>query len=167
MGAVMTAAQADREIVLVDCPDAVGLIHRITGVLEKRRLNIETNHEFVDTGAGHFFFRAEVVPAGPPVPAAALEADLAAVLPTGARVRVTRRKSTSTPRAATAATSAPPRSTGRSRRPVARKASATPASVAWAAASPTSARRRSTPKLPITPAAKPTAATPATTTRVL
>ena len=86
----MTAVQPDREIVLVDCPDAVGLIHRITGVLEKRRLNIEANHEFVDTGAGHFFFRAEVVPAGPPVAAAALEADLAAVLPPGARVRVTR-----------------------------------------------------------------------------
>lgn len=86
----MTVPQPDREIVLVDCPDAVGLIHRITGVLEKRRLNIETNHEFVDTAAGHFFFRAEVVPAGPPVAAAALEADLAAVLPPGARVRVTR-----------------------------------------------------------------------------
>ena len=86
----MTAIQPDREIVLVDCPDAVGLIHRITGVLEQRRLNIEANHEFVDPGAGHFFFRAEVVPAGPPVAAAALEGDLAAVLPPGARVRVTR-----------------------------------------------------------------------------
>jgi len=52
-----------REIVLVDCPDAVGLIHRITGVLEHRRLNIEANHEFVDAATGHFFFRAEVVAA--------------------------------------------------------------------------------------------------------
>ena len=52
-----------RQVVLVDCPDAVGLIHRITGVLQDRRLNIEANHEFVDTNAGHFFFRAEVVPA--------------------------------------------------------------------------------------------------------
>jgi len=32
-----------REIVLVDCPDEVGLIHRITGVLQARRLNIESN----------------------------------------------------------------------------------------------------------------------------
>ena len=53
----------DREIVLVDCPDEVGLIHRITGVLQSRRLNIESNHEFVDTSARHFFFRAEVAPA--------------------------------------------------------------------------------------------------------
>jgi len=81
-----------RQIVLVDCSDEVGLIHRITGVLEKRRLNIESNHEFVDTSAGHFFFRAEVVPADGPVPAAALAAALAAVLPTGAQVRVARQE---------------------------------------------------------------------------
>lgn len=81
---------ANREIVLVDCPDAVGLIHRITGVLQDRRLNIESNHEFVDASAGHFFFRAEVAPAAEPVPAERLRADLAAVLPAGARVRVTR-----------------------------------------------------------------------------
>jgi formyltetrahydrofolate deformylase len=77
-----------REIVLVDCPDEVGLIYRITGVLQARRLNIESNHEFVDTEAGHFFFRAEVAAAGP-VAAAALRADLAAVLPATASVRVT------------------------------------------------------------------------------
>jgi formyltetrahydrofolate deformylase len=80
----MTAA---REIVLVDCPDEVGLIHRITGVLQGHRLNIESNHEFVDGAGRHFFFRAEV--AGD-VAADGLRADLAAVLPAGARVRVTR-----------------------------------------------------------------------------
>ncbi|MFM9057768.1 MAG: formyltetrahydrofolate deformylase [Planctomycetaceae bacterium] len=79
-----------REIVLVDCPDDVGLIRRITGVLEGRRLNIEANHEFVDATAGHFFFRAEVAPAAAPVAAAALRADLAAILPPAARVRVIR-----------------------------------------------------------------------------
>ena len=61
---------APREIVLVDCPDEVGLIHRITGVLQQHRLNIESNHEFVDGDARHFFFRAEVAPAAEPVPAA-------------------------------------------------------------------------------------------------
>lgn len=79
-----------REIVLVDCPDDVGLIHRITGVLQARQLNIESNHEFVDTATGHFFFRAEVAPAAAAVPAAELRAALAAVLPAAARVRVTR-----------------------------------------------------------------------------
>ncbi|MFM7245219.1 MAG: formyltetrahydrofolate deformylase [Planctomycetaceae bacterium] len=79
-----------REIVLVDCPDDVGLIHRITGVLQQRQLNIESNHEFVDTATRHFFFRAEVAPAAAAVPAAELRAALAAVLPAAARVRVTR-----------------------------------------------------------------------------
>ncbi|MFM7206198.1 MAG: formyltetrahydrofolate deformylase [Planctomycetaceae bacterium] len=79
-----------REIVLVDCPDEVGLIHRITGVLQARRLNIESNHEFVDASAGHFFFRAEVAPAAAAVPAHELRSALAAVLPSTARIRVTR-----------------------------------------------------------------------------
>ena len=78
-----------RQIVLVDCPDSVGLIHRITGVLGDRRLNIETNQEFVDTATRHFFFRAEVVPADDAVAAEALRADLERVLPAGATVRVT------------------------------------------------------------------------------
>ena len=84
------SGSSNREIVLVDCPDEVGLIHRITGVLQGRRLNIESNHEFVDASAGHFFFRAEVKPAGEPVPPDRLRDDLVAVLPKGARVRVTR-----------------------------------------------------------------------------
>lgn len=79
-----------REIVLVDCADEVGLIHRITGVLQACRLNIESNQEFVDTAARHFFLRAEVMPAGGLVPAERLAAELAAVLPAAARVRVTR-----------------------------------------------------------------------------
>ena len=81
---------ASRSIVLVDCPDEMGLIHRITGVLQSRRLNIEANHEFVDANAGHFFFRAEVVPTDGSAAVADVAGDLAAVLPAAARVRVTR-----------------------------------------------------------------------------
>lgn len=79
-----------RHIVLVDCPDSVGLIHRITGVLEQRRLNIEANQEFVDAATRHFFFRAEVTTADGPVPVDAIHAALAAVLPSAATVRVAR-----------------------------------------------------------------------------
>jgi formyltetrahydrofolate deformylase len=78
-----------RQIVLVDCPDSVGLIHRITGVLGDRRLNIETNQEFVDTATRHFFFRAEVVPADGDVANGELRASLERVLPAAATVRVT------------------------------------------------------------------------------
>jgi formyltetrahydrofolate deformylase len=88
----METAGVPREIVLVDCPDEVGLIHRITGVLGAHRLNIESNQEFVDTLARYFFFRAEVRPTAGEValPASgSLAADLARVLPSAARVRVT------------------------------------------------------------------------------
>jgi len=84
------SSSAPREIVRVDCPDDVGLIHRITGVLQGHRLNIESNHEFVDGDARHFFFRAEVTAAAAATAGGTLPADLAAVLPPGARVRVTR-----------------------------------------------------------------------------
>ncbi len=79
-----------REIVLVDCPDEVGLIHRITGVLAALRLNIDTNHEFVDADAGWFFFRAEVTPSAGPVAAADVARILSGALPDGATVRVAR-----------------------------------------------------------------------------
>lgn len=79
-----------RQILLVDCPDAVGLIHRITGVLQSRQLNIEANHEFVDATTRHFFFRAEVTPADGTTPDAELREAVLAVLQAGARVRVTR-----------------------------------------------------------------------------
>lgn len=82
---------AERDIVLVACPDEVGLVHRITGVLRARGRNIESNQEFVDAATAHFFFRAEVTSAGD-VPGAAvgLTEGLSAVLPPGAEVRVTR-----------------------------------------------------------------------------
>jgi len=86
----LTASGPGREIVLVDCPDEVGLIHRITGVLQALRLNIDTHHEYVDAAEGWFFFRAEVTPAAGPVAAADLERFLIAALPAGATVRVTR-----------------------------------------------------------------------------
>jgi formyltetrahydrofolate deformylase len=86
----MSAGMAAREIVLVDCPDEVGLIHRITGVLAAHRLNIESNHEFVDTDARHFFFRAEVTGAACGTATGILATELAGVLPQAARVRVTR-----------------------------------------------------------------------------
>jgi len=83
------AAISPREIVLVDSPDRVGLIHRITGVLAAHRLNIEANHEFVDTSSRHFFFRAEVTSVAGAVAVAALQAELLQTLE-GAQVRVVR-----------------------------------------------------------------------------
>ncbi|MDA0335618.1 MAG: formyltetrahydrofolate deformylase [bacterium] len=44
-------------ILRVDCPDATGLIHRITGVLLRSGLNIIANGEFVDPQDNRFFMR--------------------------------------------------------------------------------------------------------------
>ncbi len=53
-------SRSPHKVILVHCPDEVGLIHRITGVLASQQLNIESNQEFVDVTTSHFFFRAEV-----------------------------------------------------------------------------------------------------------
>ena len=46
-------------ILLVDCSDEKGLIHKITGVLYENGLNIISNSEFVEEGSDHFFMRSE------------------------------------------------------------------------------------------------------------
>jgi formyltetrahydrofolate deformylase len=46
-------------ILLVDCSDEKGLIHKITGVLYENGLNIISNSEFVEEESEHFFMRSE------------------------------------------------------------------------------------------------------------
>jgi len=46
-------------ILLVDCSDEKGLIHKITGVLYENGLNIISNSEFVEDESEHFFMRSE------------------------------------------------------------------------------------------------------------
>jgi formyltetrahydrofolate deformylase len=46
-------------ILLVDCSDEKGLIHKITGVLYNEGLNIISNSEFVEKESNHFFMRSE------------------------------------------------------------------------------------------------------------
>jgi formyltetrahydrofolate deformylase len=46
-------------ILLVDCSDEKGLIHKITGVLYENGLNIICNSEFVEEESDHFFMRSE------------------------------------------------------------------------------------------------------------
>jgi formyltetrahydrofolate deformylase len=42
---------------LIDCPDEIGLVHRVTGVLFRGGYNIISNDEFVDATTRHFFMR--------------------------------------------------------------------------------------------------------------
>jgi formyltetrahydrofolate deformylase len=46
-------------LLLVECPDQRGLVHRITGVLFRHGCNVTSNHEFVDEESGRFFMRTE------------------------------------------------------------------------------------------------------------
>ena len=74
-----------RHVILVTCPDEMGLIHRATAVLQANNLNIECNHEFVDTTEKQFFMRTEV--SGEVTKS--LQDELMKVLPGQASVRVT------------------------------------------------------------------------------
>ena len=82
------------EIILVDCPDEVGLIHRITGVLASQQFNIESNQEFVDVTTSHFFFRAEVsLKTSCSIESLAqLKNALTSILPEGANIRIVSRE---------------------------------------------------------------------------
>ena len=46
-------------VLRVECADAKGLIHKITGVLYQYGLNIIQNGEFVDTEKKRFFMRTQ------------------------------------------------------------------------------------------------------------
>lgn len=73
------------QILLIDCPDETGLVHRVTGVLYRHGCNIVSNHEFVDRDAAHFFMRTAF--AGD-VDADAIVSELHGLLPRSATVRL-------------------------------------------------------------------------------
>ncbi len=75
---------SETHVIRIDCPDAPGLVHQITGVLFRHGYNIISNHEFVDAATEHFFMRTAF--AGGPPPDAALH-DLRTSLP-HARIRL-------------------------------------------------------------------------------
>ncbi|MBN2344389.1 MAG: formyltetrahydrofolate deformylase [Deltaproteobacteria bacterium] len=51
--------RTDRYILLIDCPDAKGLVAKVSTALFEREVNILSNREFVDPESGHFFMRTE------------------------------------------------------------------------------------------------------------
>ena len=46
--------------ILIDCADAKGLVHKITGVLYYNELNVVRIHEFVEPETNTFFMRTEI-----------------------------------------------------------------------------------------------------------
>ncbi len=81
----------ENKILLTDCPDAKGLISKITNICYKHQLNIVHNNEFVDFETKHFFMRTELQGI---FYEETLLADLAMSLPEGTNCRLisTKRK---------------------------------------------------------------------------
>ena len=48
-----------QKVILIDCSDEQGLVHKITGVFYHNHLNVVSNQEFVQDD-GHFFRRTVV-----------------------------------------------------------------------------------------------------------
>ncbi|HEY1791925.1 MAG TPA: formyltetrahydrofolate deformylase [Opitutaceae bacterium] len=79
------AAQEPEHVLLVDCPDRPGLVHQITGVLFRSGANVISNNEFVDSETQRFFMRTAF---RGPLEAAAMHAELKALLPGASDVRI-------------------------------------------------------------------------------
>ncbi len=71
-------------VLLIDCPDQIGLVHNITGVLYRHGLNITGNQEFVEHEQERFFMRTTFSGL---VEEAKLLEELREVLPANASVR--------------------------------------------------------------------------------
>ena len=74
-------------VLLVECADQPGLVHRITGILFHLGVNVVGNQEFVDTSSGRFFMRTEFE--GEPDGQRLVE-DMRRTLPPGALVDLSR-----------------------------------------------------------------------------
>jgi formyltetrahydrofolate deformylase len=72
-------------VLLIECPDRVGLIHGITGVLLSHGANIVSNDEFVDPQSARFFMRTEFTGE---IAEGELTHDLRSALPESAQVRL-------------------------------------------------------------------------------
>jgi formyltetrahydrofolate deformylase len=77
------------QVLLVECADQPGLVHRITGVLFKHGVNVVGNQEFVERPSVQFFMRTEFDGA---VDAGQLEAEVRTALPANASVRLSHLK---------------------------------------------------------------------------
>lgn len=72
-------------LLLIESPDAMGLVYKITGVLFHRGFNIVSNHEFVDPATRHFFMRTAFEGDAPPQSAVD---ELRPLLPAAATIRL-------------------------------------------------------------------------------
>ena len=75
--------------ILIECTDAIGLIHAITGVMHRNQANIVSNHEFVEHDGNRFFMRTEIEGR---VDKEKINKELAAILPSDSSVFITEKR---------------------------------------------------------------------------
>ena len=75
--------------ILIECPDAIGLIHSITGVIHRNQANIISNHEFVEHNGNRFFMRTEIEG---DVDKENVKTELAAVLPSDSSIFIAEKR---------------------------------------------------------------------------
>lgn len=73
----------------IDCTDAKGLVHKVSGVLYHNELNVESNHEFVEPETKRFFMRTDIVGA---LDKERILNGLKGILPADANIRITEKK---------------------------------------------------------------------------
>lgn len=72
-------------VIKIACQDEKGLVHKITGILFQKLLNVTRTNEFVDELTDHFFMRVSFTGT---CDLTSLSLELRAVLPTGAQVDI-------------------------------------------------------------------------------
>ncbi len=75
--------------ILIDCSDAKGLVHKVTGVLYHNDLNVIANFEFVEEETHRFFMRTEI--AGD-MNAERIQSGLRGILPADAHIVISEKK---------------------------------------------------------------------------
>ena len=78
-----------KHTILIDCSDAKGLVHKVTGVLYHNDLNVISNHEFVQPETGHFFMRTEI---DGDIDADRIKGGLIGILPEDAQIHISENK---------------------------------------------------------------------------
>ena len=78
-------------ILKIDCNDEKGLIYRISDIIFKHNLNIETNSEFVNHENRRFFFRAEIF-SDIELNISAFYGNLSAVLPNSVKISLNEKR---------------------------------------------------------------------------
>ena len=75
----------ETHILLIDCVDRKGIVHKVTGALYRSGLNIDDQGEFVDKTSDRFFMRTEVSGSFDP---GALLSEIRRAAPEGAQIHL-------------------------------------------------------------------------------